>query len=578
MNGSPCPQLSSGDLFSLIRLGLPERRRSLLLLVLVATLGSLAEGSGLLLFSLLLDRLEGAGGDGRLGMALGAYLLAAAAAGAAVWGRTVLIAQARIGCVERLRRRLFAALLEMDWPRLRQVDGPQATQLLTGEAMRIGNGLDFVLQMSAQAVQIGVLALVMARLSPFLAAAVLFLGLAILALALRLDRDLHRSGSAQLRGGQRLQSALADAFQGRRLIKSLGAEADRSRRFDAESAALAATQIEQQRRSATRRALLQIALAAAIAGGFGIAVRGFGLSLGEALVFTLAAGRLGQAILRIRDGWIIVASALPGQQAVTRLLAEAEAAAEPVEAGTLSVPVHAIRLKGVSVRYREASQPALHAIDLTIPAKSITAITGPSGAGKSTLADLVMGLGVPDEGQILLDDRLLDAASRRMWRTRIGYVPQEAFLFQDTLRANLLAAAPEADEAALWAALEQAAVGEVVRRLPQGLDTSVGERGDSLSGGEKQRIALARALLRRPDLLVLDEPTSALDPETERHVLKTLSALRGRITILIVAHRESLSRLADRIVVLERGRLLRVETARTAAGGRPPPWKEEDSD
>mgnify|MGYP001616423148 CR=1 FL=1 len=140
---------------------------------------------------------------------------------------------------------------------------------------------------------------------------------------------------------------------------------------------------------------------------------------------------------------------------------------------------------------------------------------------------------------------MLDGSKRSAWRRSVGYVPQEVFLFPDSVRANLAWANPPADEARLWQVLTLAAAADFVRALPLGLDTQVGERGIRLSGGERQRLALARALLRQPTLLVLDEATSALDSENERLIQTALQHLHGQMTVLVIAHRLSTVRAAD---------------------------------
>jgi ATP-binding cassette subfamily C protein len=167
-----------------------------------------------------------------------------------------------------------------------------------------------------------------------------------------------------------------------------------------------------------------------------------------------------------------------------------------------------------------------------------------------------MGLLVPDTGRVLVDDVPVGAERVRSWRTSIGYVAQETFLFHDTVRANLLWARPEADDKEIWWTLRLAAAEGFVSGLPEGLETVLGDRGVRLSGGERQRIALARALLREPSLLILDEATSALDSENERRIQNAIDALRGQMTILIITHRLSTVHGADVIHVLEQGRLV----------------------
>jgi ATP-binding cassette subfamily C protein len=172
------------------------------------------------------------------------------------------------------------------------------------------------------------------------------------------------------------------------------------------------------------------------------------------------------------------------------------------------------------------------------------------------LADWLGGLLTPDQGTVRVDGIPLSVDVLRAWRAQVGYVPQEAFLFHDTIGANLAWAAPQADVAAMAEALDLAAAGEFVARLPEGLDTVVGERGAQFSGGERQRLALARALLRKPAVLVLDEATSALDPEGEGRIVDAITSLRGSVTTVIITHRLSLAARADVIHVLEAGRVV----------------------
>ncbi|MGH7052851.1 MAG: ABC transporter ATP-binding protein [Stellaceae bacterium] len=216
----------------------------------------------------------------------------------------------------------------------------------------------------------------------------------------------------------------------------------------------------------------------------------------------------------------------------------------------------AIRFEAAGFAYPGSSRPALEAVSLAIPAGRTVALVGPSGAGKTTLANLLLRFWDPQDGRILIDGVDLRDFVLDHLRARISLVSQDTYLFNDTLRANVALALPDADEAAIRRALDQAALASFVRSLPQGLDTIVGERGVQLSGGQRQRVAIARAFLKNAPTLILDEATSHLDAVSEAQVRQALAALMRERTTLVIAHRLSTVRNADLIAVLDHGRLV----------------------
>jgi ATP-binding cassette subfamily B protein len=215
----------------------------------------------------------------------------------------------------------------------------------------------------------------------------------------------------------------------------------------------------------------------------------------------------------------------------------------------------AIRFERVSFTH-EGREGGLHGVDLDIPGGAYVGIVGPSGAGKSTILKLLFRFYDPSAGRILIDSADIREVTQQSLRAALGLVPQEVVLFNDTLRFNLAYARPDATDAAILKAADRARLGAFIASLPLGLDTRVGERGLKLSGGEKQRVGVARAILLDPAILVLDEATSSLDSETEKEVQTALSeAARGRTTIA-VAHRLSTIARADIIFVLDEGRIV----------------------
>ena len=215
-----------------------------------------------------------------------------------------------------------------------------------------------------------------------------------------------------------------------------------------------------------------------------------------------------------------------------------------------------IRLSDVEYTYPGAPAAALAGVTLAIRKGECVGFAGPSGSGKSTLVDVVLGLLTPQRGQVRVDGEDIRADLRR-WQNQVGYVPQSIYLTDDSLRRNVAFGIADAqvDEARVRQAIREAQLEAFVASLPAGLETVVGERGVRLSGGQRQRIGIARALYHDPAVLVLDEATSALDPETESELLREINALKGRKTLLIVAHRLSTMAGCDRLYHLEGGRI-----------------------
>ncbi len=215
-----------------------------------------------------------------------------------------------------------------------------------------------------------------------------------------------------------------------------------------------------------------------------------------------------------------------------------------------------LHLERVSHRYPDADRDAVHDVSLSIAAGETVAFVGSSGSGKSTMLNLVLGFVRPTSGRILLDGADMQELDLRTARRHVSVVPQESVLFEGTIRENIAYGRDDVEDDRIRAALVDANAAEFVDRLPEGWDTVVGERGARLSGGQRQRLAIARALVRDPRILLLDEATSALDPESEELVKSALTRLmRGRTT-LVVAHRLSTIRQADRIIVLEHGEIV----------------------
>jgi subfamily B ATP-binding cassette protein HlyB/CyaB len=280
------------------------------------------------------------------------------------------------------------------------------------------------------------------------------------------------------------------------------------------------------------------------------------LTVGELVAFNLLAGRVSAPVLRLAQIWQDFHQA---RLSIERLGDILNTPAEPVfNPGRLALP--AIRgdvtLEHITFRYRIDGPEILHDVSIRVPAGQVVGVVGPSGSGKSTLAKLVQRLYVPESGRVLVDGCDLAQVDPAWLRRQIGVVLQENVLFNRSLRDNIALADPATPTERIIAAATLAGAHEFILELPEGYDTIVGERGASLSGGQRQRVAIARALITDPRILIFDEATSALDYESERIVQQNMAQMaRGR-TVFIIAHRLSTLRMADRIITIDRGRLV----------------------
>ena len=316
------------------------------------------------------------------------------------------------------------------------------------------------------------------------------------------------------------------------------------------------------------RAMIELAMVSAVV-VLTFAVLLTGASIDEALatigLFAYAGLRLQPVLQRIVNSTNSIRSSAATIEDLASDLAQVQDWERTLRDAPMSTPDvvepfrDALVLEDVHFSYapeEPSVRPALHGVDLTVRRGEFVGICGPTGGGKSTLLDLLVGLLQPTEGSVHVDGRRLDGAPTWWW-AQLGVVSQQVFLTDDTLRRNIAFGVPvgEVDEARLARCLERAQLDEMVEGLKDGLDTVVGERGIRLSGGQRQRVSVARALYREPPVIVLDEGTSALDGATESRLIAALDGIAPDRTLIAVAHRIATLRDADRIIVIEGGRV-----------------------
>ncbi len=288
------------------------------------------------------------------------------------------------------------------------------------------------------------------------------------------------------------------------------------------------------------------------------------IDLGDLVAFTGYLTALAWPVMSL--GWAanLFQRAKAGQARLDQILDPLDTALPPV--APITVPKHPAAMKAEGLVHRFPSGRGVGPVDVDLPAGGSLALVGGIGSGKTVLLQILAGLREVQRGWLEVDGTPLDQASLRQHWAGLGWVPQEAFLFSDSLRANLAMGRPEATDDEIWEIARVVCLDELITRLPQGLDTVVGERGVILSGGERQRTALARALLRKPRLLLLDDCLSAVDAETESRILDNLKTFLGTTTLVLATHRIFVAELCERVLVLEEGQVAQLGTPEELEG------------
>jgi ATP-binding cassette subfamily C protein len=482
------------------------------------------------------------------------------------------VTQARLRerLVHALRTRVYKAVAATTWVYFSTRRASTFGQILTDRIDRVATAVYYLNDLFVTFVMCVVYMAMAFQVSPAMTTFVVTCG-AVMALALRgMLAKARAAGERYTEASTQLHAAVADHLGSMKLAKSYGAEESHHERLTRLSDALGAASLSAMTASVTTRQWIAIGSAGLLALIVYVAQTAAALSAASLFLIVFLFARLVPRVTSLYERAQILALELPAYESIIEAETECLAAAEPRVTVHAATPLqHALECRHVTFRYGSAPEvAALRDVTLRVAAHETTAIVGPSGAGKSTIADLLMGLITPADGTVTIDDEPLTAERMRSWRSRIGYVSQETFLFHDTIRANLRWAHAAATDDLMWDALERAAADEFVRALPAGLDTVVGDRGVLLSGGERQRLSLARALLRRPEVLILDEATSSLDSENERRIQAAIDRLHEQVTIVIITHRLSTIRKADVIYVIEGGRIVESGTWRTLTTAR----------
>ncbi len=398
--------------------------------------------------------------------------------------------------------------------------------------------------------------------------ACLFAGAAVLSTSHFLVRMSRRAGKRQTKLLKSLLARLTDTLQSVKPLKAMARENLADKVLTSETSKLNRALRKEVLSKAALAAVQEPMIAIMISAGiFGTLVY-WKMPLATVLILVLLLARILNYMGRMQKQYQKMVTAESAYWSLQDTIQAAERARETTTGTREPHLTKEIRLQDIRLSYSETI--VLDHLALTIPAGSLTTLIGRSGAGKTTIIDLIAGLIVPQAGHIYVDDIPLDQLDIKKWRRMIGYVPQENLLLHDTVLNNVTLGDPELDRSDAERALRLAGAWDFVTAIPEGMDSTVGERGTRLSGGQRQRIMIARALAHRPQFLILDEATSALDPQSEAAICETLQQLRGKLTILAVSHEPAMVRAADRVYRLQGGMAIEEKHYRakeaTAAG------------
>jgi ATP-binding cassette subfamily C protein len=451
-----------------------------------------------------------------------------------------------------LRLKMIKALLAAKWDYFVIQPAGHLANAISSEALRASTAYHHAILLIAAIIQICVYSIAALWVSWKITIISLLLSLVLLFILKGFIRMSRGAGNQQTELMKALIGRLTDMLQGIKPIKAMAREEHIQALLESETEDIKKAQQRHVLASESLKAFQEPLLVAMIAIGI-YCVLTFGKQTFSAIIVMIFL--FNRLLNRIYFGQACFQELSMNESALWSLLDNIEHTQRERETDTGNLKPEKIQ-EGIHINalvFSHGQKVILENASMDIPVGQLVVIVGHSGTGKTTVADLVTGLFRPKEGAIYVDDIPLDQLNLHAWRDRIGYVPQEMFLFHDTIFKNVSLGDENLSEADVEEALRAAGAWDFVSETPSGTGTVIGERGSKLSGGQRQRLALARALVRKPQLLILDEVTTALDPETEQALCRTLKKFKGTMTILAISHQPALIEIADKIFDLSSG-------------------------
>ena len=452
-----------------------------------------------------------------------------------------------------LREKLYAVLSGASWESLTARKDADVINLFTSQCGQVSYGIAEVIHFLASIVSAAVQLGIALMMSLPVTALVCVMGACMLAIFMPLRKKSREYGDEMIRLSREFYSELQNQLASVKEVRAYGVEREHAALFESISTAFKTARMKYVRQSSVPGVVYSLAAVVMIALVYLVCTLGLKVETDRLVVLVYVFARLWPVFSGFQGRIQSINSCVPAYEKLIEAMREMQPETDVAETDEDFSRWREIRFDNVHFAYRNSDEEALRGVSFSLERGEKLALLGRNGAGKTTAVNLLLGFLLPLSGAILVDGKPLEAACIRAWRTRVGYVPQDPLILNASVRENLTRFHPDATEDELIAALRKAMAWGFVSRLPNGLDTVLGDRGVRLSGGERQRIVLARVLLERPSLIVLDEATSALDYESETAFHDAIASLGKVAAVVLIAHHGATIAMADSAVVLEKG-------------------------
>lgn len=452
-----------------------------------------------------------------------------------------------------LREKLYAVLSGASWESLTARKDADVINLFTSQCGQVSYGIAEVIHFLASIVSAAVQLGIALMMSLPVTALVCVMGACMLAIFMPLRKKSREYGDEMIRLSREFYSELQNQLASVKEVRAYGVEREHAALFESISTAFKTARMKYVRQSSVPGVVYSLAAVVMIALVYLVCTLGLKVETDRLVVLVYVFARLWPVFSGFQGRIQSINSCVPAYEKLIEAMREMQPETDVAETDEDFSRWREIRFDNVHFAYRNSDEETLRGVSFSLERGEKLALLGRNGAGKTTAVNLLLGFLLPQSGAILVDGKPLEAACIRAWRTQVGYVPQDPLILNASVRENLTRFHPNATEDELIAALRKAMAWGFVSRLPDGLDTVLGDRGVRLSGGERQRIVLARVLLGHPSLIVLDEATSALDYESEMAFHDAIASFGKDAAVVLIAHHGATIAMADFAVVLEKG-------------------------